>query len=109
LVVKLAAAGNPTVNVSPTAQNLQTIQRNLTVTGTGFGTLVLDDQNYHDNRNNPFNFPIIYALDASSVSRLYVAGIGYSGLAALRSRRPSAAAGAAVTPSTPPPPERRPP
>jgi hypothetical protein len=58
------------VTLSPTGQNLQTLQGAVTVMGTG--ALILDDQ------NNVFALP--YTLDGGSVSRQYVASIGYSGL-----------------------------
>jgi parallel beta-helix repeat protein len=51
LTVNLPASGNPTVNVSPTAQNLDTILGSLIVAGQGVGTLVLDDQGGTAGRN----------------------------------------------------------
>jgi hypothetical protein len=83
LTVNLVASGNPLVEVSPVAQNLGTIAGALTVNGGGFGTLNLDDQGYHDNQNEPFNFPIIYELNGASLNRVYMAPIHYSGLAGL--------------------------
>jgi hypothetical protein len=80
LTVKLAASGNPTINVSPTAQNLGTLGNTLTVNGLGYGTLTLYDQNYQ----NSLFFPIAYALDGSSVNRALASPIGYSGLSAIK-------------------------
>jgi hypothetical protein len=60
------------VNVSPTAQNLETIQGSLMVNGMGSGILTLDDL------ANPWAYT--YTLTDSSVSRSSVAGIDYSGL-----------------------------
>jgi hypothetical protein len=75
LAVNLPASGNPTVNISPKAQNLDDIPGSLTVAGQGFGTVVLNDQ----------AAPVAnsYTLTASSFSRPKFGGLGYSGLASL--------------------------
>jgi hypothetical protein len=64
--------GASEVNISPAAGNLQTIQGDLSVTGTSGGAMTLYDQ------NNPFAYP--YTLDSSSVSRQYVASITHTRL-----------------------------
>jgi hypothetical protein len=64
LDINLAGSGSPTVNISPTAQNLNTIRGNVNVQGMGVGTLIFDDQ------NGQSIFP--YSLDASSLTRFYL-------------------------------------
>jgi hypothetical protein len=75
LTVNLPAAGNPTVNVSPKAQNLDAIQGSMTVAGQGVGTLFLGDQ----------AAPVAdsYILTASSLSRPKFGGLTYSGISNL--------------------------
>jgi hypothetical protein len=92
LEINLPASGDAKVYVSPTAENLFTIAGTLTVNGSGFGTLILDDQ------DNPFIEATVgvyqYAISSSSVANTYslfqfghfipaTRTINYSGLHAL--------------------------
>jgi parallel beta-helix repeat protein len=73
LTVYLPAVGNPEVNVSPTAQHLDTIAGNLNLVGQGFGTLVLDDQASTVARN--------YVLSSDGLAGGNSAQVGFSDLA----------------------------
>jgi hypothetical protein len=67
-----AGTGNPVVNISPTGQDLDSIQGNLNIKGSGSGTLNFDDQN-HPSADG-------YTLTSDTVSRPNAASIAYSGL-----------------------------
>jgi hypothetical protein len=75
LSVGLANLGNPTLNASPMAHNLDNIQGNLVVESAGFGTVNLDDQAATTSNT--------YILDATTFRRNNFGGLSYGGLASL--------------------------
>jgi hypothetical protein len=75
LTINLPNSGNPTVNLSPGANLLDNLPGRVTVKGSGFGTVNVDDQ--AGSANN------CYVLTASSFTRPNFGGLNYSGIANL--------------------------
>jgi hypothetical protein len=75
LTVNLAASGNPTVNLSPTAHLLDNLHGGVTVNGSGFGTVNVNDQ-----ASTAANQ---YTLTSTTLTRPGFGGLTYHRIASL--------------------------